>query len=144
MKYYLLSLLFLLSFNTFAQEKSGHISGKVTSGDNTAVEGAMVFIKGLNKQTVTDEKGNFLFKNIPFGKYSLEISSIEIEFKSVEIIVDRPVRQFNILVTVKENRQLKEVSIVAKTEKKELETSGFAVAIIETKEASLRNLTTNE
>ncbi|WP_281337027.1 TonB-dependent receptor [Flavobacterium eburneipallidum] len=39
---------------------------------------------------------------------------------------------------------LKNVEIKGKSKKKKLETSGFAVAIIETKEASLRNLTTNE
>lgn len=39
---------------------------------------------------------------------------------------------------------LKTVSIKGKSKKQKVETSGFAVAIIETKEASLRNLTTNE
>lgn len=40
--------------------------------------------------------------------------------------------------------ELKDVSIKSKSKKEKVETSGFAVAIIETKEASLRNLTTNE
>lgn len=39
---------------------------------------------------------------------------------------------------------LKNVTIKGKSKKQKIETSGFAVAIIETKEASLRNLTTNE
>jgi outer membrane cobalamin receptor len=39
---------------------------------------------------------------------------------------------------------LKQVSIEGKTEKRKIETSGFAVNVIETKEASLRNLQTNE
>jgi outer membrane receptor protein involved in Fe transport len=44
----------------------------------------------------------------------------------------------------KEAELLQNVQITGKSAKKKLETSGFAVAIIETKEASLRNLTTNE
>ena len=44
--------------------------------------------------------------------------------------------------TIAEN--LKSVIVKGKPKKQKLETSGFAVAIIETKEASLRNLTTNE
>ena len=40
--------------------------------------------------------------------------------------------------------ELKNVSVKGKSRKQKVETSGFAVAIIETKEASLRNLTTNE
>ncbi len=39
---------------------------------------------------------------------------------------------------------LKNVTIKGKSKKQKMETTGFAVAIIETKEASLRNLTTNE
>ncbi len=41
-------------------------------------------------------------------------------------------------------KALKNVTIQGKPKKQKIETSGFAVAIIETKEASLRNLTTNE
>ena len=44
----------------------------------------------------------------------------------------------------KKIEDLKTVSIKGKSKKQKAETSGFAVAIIETKEASLRNLTTNE
>lgn len=40
--------------------------------------------------------------------------------------------------------ELNDVSVRGKSIKQKVETSGFAVAIIETKEASLRNLTTNE
>lgn len=40
--------------------------------------------------------------------------------------------------------ELSSVSVQGTSKKKKTETSGFAVAIIETKEASLRNLTTNE
>ena len=39
---------------------------------------------------------------------------------------------------------LENVQVQGKSKKEKVETSGFAVAIIETKEASLRNLTTNE
>lgn len=46
--------------------------------------------------------------------------------------------------TEKEAEELDDVSIKGKSKKEKVETSGFAVAIIETKEASLRNLTTNE
>ncbi|WP_081810475.1 TonB-dependent receptor plug domain-containing protein [Flavobacterium daejeonense] len=46
--------------------------------------------------------------------------------------------------TTKKTEDLKTVSIKGKSKKQKAETSGFAVAIIETKEASLRNLTTNE
>ncbi len=142
MRYSLAILFFLVTIHSFAQTKSGNIFGRVVS--NAPVEGAIVYIKALNKQTVTDEKGKFYFTNIPYGRYVIEISSMEIEFKKIDIEINKSEIAPNIPVRSKDDRLLKEVSIVAKTEKKQLETSGFAVAIIETKEASLRNLTTNE
>lgn len=44
----------------------------------------------------------------------------------------------------KDAEALENVQVQGTSKAKKLETSGFAVAIIETKEASLRNLTTNE
>ena len=54
----------------------------------------------------------------------------------------------NKLEKIKDNdsdvEALENVQVQGTSKKKKIETSGFAVAIIETKEASLRNLTTNE
>jgi hypothetical protein len=142
MRYLLFFIFSLLS--SIAHAQSGNLSGKVFGNEHEPIEGATIVIKELNKITVTDEKGLYHFKNIPFGTYTLEVSSIEIDFKKVDIHITGTKNQVNISVKVKAERTLKEVRVNAKTEKKELETSGFAVSIIETKEASLRNLTTNE
>lgn len=45
---------------------------------------------------------------------------------------------------IEEAEELHTVSIKGKSKKQKIETTGFAVNVIETKEASLRNLTTNE
>src|SRR5690606_12521308 len=54
-------------------------------------------------------------------------------------IHDLPIR-----VSAKGDISIERVEVNHMTEKKEMEISGFAVSVIETKEASLRNLTTNE
>lgn len=64
--------------------------------------------------------------------------------KKQEITISKPEQIINVGTKAKSTNDLKEVAIIGKTEKKKMETSGFAVSIIETKEASLRNLTTNE
>ncbi|RRN76833.1 TonB-dependent receptor, partial [Pseudoxanthomonas sp. SGD-10] len=141
----LLSIVFCISTTiSLAQTRAGNISGKVVTDNNLSVEGATLLLKSLNRHAVSDDKGRFTFKNVPYGKYSLEVSSIEIDFKQIEIEINKSEVNTTISVKSKGDRTLKEVSVVAKTEKRELETSGFAVSVIETKEASLRNLTTNE
>ncbi|MDQ8003639.1 MAG: TonB-dependent receptor plug domain-containing protein [Pedobacter sp.] len=144
MKHFLLSLLFAFAFNSIVNAQTGSISGKIVMDNKEPVIGAVVNIKSINKQALTDEKGGYSFKNIPYGSYTLEVGSMEIFAKKLEIIVNKPENTFNIITKAKDGKVLNEVAITGKTEKKKMETSGFAVGIIETKEASLRNLTTNE
>lgn len=144
MRHFLLSLLFVLALGSIVKAQSGNISGKITMENATPVVGAVVNIKSLNKQTLTDEKGSYSFKNIPYGNYTLEIGSMEIIAKKHDITVNKPENTINVTAKVKDNKTLNEVSITGKTEKKKMETSGFAVNVIDTKAASLRNLQTNE
>lgn len=144
MKHFLLSLLIFVALTSVAFAQSGNISGKVTMENAVPVVGAVVNIKSLNKQTLTDDKGNYSIKNIPYGNYTLEIGSMEIVSKKQAFTINKPENTINVAAKAKDNSVLNEVAITGKTEKKKMETSGFAVSIIETKEASLRNLTTNE
>ncbi|MGV3545576.1 MAG: TonB-dependent receptor [Pedobacter sp.] len=144
MKHFLLSLLFAFTFTSFVNAQMGNVSGKIVMDNREPVVGAVINIKSLNKHTLTDEKGNYVLKSIPYGKYTLEVGSMEILSKRQEITVDNPQQTINITTKAKENSVLNEVAITGKTEKKKMETSGFAMSVIETKEASLRNLTTNE
>lgn len=139
-----LSLLFLLAITSFAQAQMGTIYGKVTIENGDAVGGAAVRIKPINKQVIADEGGNYQFSNLPYGTYTLEISSIEITFKKLGVTISKPENLVHITVNAKEKTTLKEVSIAGKTVKRQIETQGFAVNVVETKEASLRNLQTND
>ncbi len=143
MKHFLLSLLFALALNSIVNAQTGNISGKITM-DREPVVGAVVNIKSLNKQVLTDEKGSYSFKNIPYGNYTLEVGSMEIVAKKQQITVSKPEHVFNLSAKAKDNSLLNEVAITGKTEKRKIETQGFAVNVIDTKEASLRNLQTNE
>ncbi|WP_163400800.1 TonB-dependent receptor plug domain-containing protein [Flavobacterium fluviatile] len=74
-----------------------------------------------------------LFILLAFSAFSQEKSTKEKENKT-EKTTDKK----------SEAKALENVEVKGKSKKQKTETSGFAVAIIETKEASLRNLTTNE
>ncbi len=132
----------LISGVVFAQ--TSVIKGKVTSDGKTPVSFATVQIVKSSIAAMTDEKGNFELKNVLFGHHEITISSLEINRYSSPIHVNKAEMNHHFKVELKAENELQEVQIVQKTEKKALETEGFAVAIIETKEASLRNLTTNE
>ncbi|MCD0487482.1 TonB-dependent receptor [Pedobacter sp. MC2016-14] len=138
-------LLILLSFITISvKAQTGTLSGKVTDEHGKPVSGASVLLKELSRGTMTDDNGKYELKSLQPGEYTLVVSSIETQQKNVKVKIERVARVMNISVKNSDDKALDQVTIAGKTVKKQMETSGFAVAVIETKEASLRNLTTNE
>lgn len=128
----------LLAQNTFS------INGKVHKENGAPVAHVTIKIEGTKLTAITDQNGRYSFNAVPRGKYNLLISSVEIHPKKLTVDVDKNFPDLHIHINPKGDMTIDEVSVERKTTKKDIETSGFAVAVIETKEASLRNLTTNE
>lgn len=59
--------------------------------DNTAIVGATVFIKNLNKYTTSDLDGKFKIENLCPGNLTLVISHVGCETKTVNYIIDSDV-----------------------------------------------------
>lgn len=136
----------LFNFHVCAQttsQKTATIKGVVKEEKGSVVSFATIRISGTNIATFSETDGTFLLKEVPYGSREIVVTSVEIKAKTLKFNVHRPYHEVNPVVT-KTALDLNEVQIVQKTEKKQIETQGFAVAVIETKEASLRNLTTNE
>lgn len=140
--FYTTFVLFILALSASAQ--TGTIKGIIYLADSTVVSHATIRIENSNIVAVSSVKGDYEFKNVPYGEQTISVSSVEFHSKRVKINVHKKLQNLHIYVDPKGDRSLDEVRIEKKSVKKEIETSGFAVAVIETKEASLRNLTTNE
>jgi outer membrane cobalamin receptor len=141
---YALVLITILFFHFNVCGQTGRLSGKVSDNNGSAIDGATVQIKSLKRIVPTDENGRYEFKDLLFGTYVLEIGSIGSQPHSVKININKATVFHNIILDRDTELRLNEVAVLGKTEKKKIETSGFAVNVIETKEASLRNLQTNE
>lgn len=135
--------LLLFAITTFSQNTYS-IKGKVHKEDGGPVSHVTIQIKGTNYTAITDSNGRYEFKAVPNGKYTFLVSSVEIKPKELKVDVNKSYPDLHIHIDPKGDLVLDEVRIERRTVKKDIETSGFAVAVIETKEASLRNLTTNE
>lgn len=141
-KFLSIAILFLPTLTTFGQ--TGELYGTITVASGVPAIGASVTLLPGNRGTMTDEEGHYSLKNIPYGEYTLVVTSVELVTLENKIKISQTKHRKNLIAQLNEGSKLEEVSISRKTVKKEMETSGFAVAVIETKEASLRNLTTNE
>lgn len=143
MKHCLL-LLLTLCYGTFGFAQTGTISGKVTDENNKPVSGATIILQKGERSTMTNEKGFYEFKSVKYGKYTLTVSSIVTEIQSLQISLNEESAVINISTKERKHQELQQVMVEGKTEKRKIETSGFAVNVVDTKEASLRNLQTNE
>jgi outer membrane receptor protein involved in Fe transport len=134
----------LLYFSSAAQtHNKSIIKGKVTDEKGAVVSFVTIRVGNTDIATFSETDGTFVLKNVPYGNQELVVTSVEIKANSTKLLVNKPYHEFNPVVA-RTAQELNEVQIVQKTEKKKIETTGFAVAVIETKEASLRNLNTNE
>lgn len=139
------TILLLFLFTLTAWSQTGKITGKVYFTNNETAFGASVQIAGTKKFVVVDNDGQFEIKGLVYGSYNLEISSMEAKPKIITISVSRPLQQINIaLEKITDPKALKEVKIEKKSFKKDIIEKGFAVNVIETQEASKRNLQTND
>ncbi len=144
MKYFGITFLLLfINALLFAQE-SFSIKGKVHKTSGEALSHITVKLVGTHLVAVSDQYGRYVFTSVPKGSYKLVVSSVEFDDKMMPLDVNKNYDDLHIHLDPRGDISLDEVTVSRKTHKKELETSGFAVAVIETKEASLRNLTTNE
>ena len=139
-----LILILIFAFATDAMGQTATLTGRVVDGDRKAVSGATVTLKELSRSVMTDSQGRYEFKNVKPAKYTLTVTSVVTQAKTVAVNVTGAVSEVNVTVKEVKETALNEVSVEGKTEKRKIETSGFAVNVIETKDASLRNLQTNE
>lgn len=143
MKHCLLAV--FISLITFcAKAQTGTVSGTVKDYRGKLVQGAVILVQELNITTTSDARGRYSINSLPAGEYKFSFQSLNAVAKILTVKVGDSAVVFNVKLNVAADRELEGVLVEGKTEKKKLETSGFAVAVIETKEASLRNLTTNE
>src|SRR6218665_570892 len=61
------------------EEKKTALTGVVVTSDGQPAPGVSVYLKELEKGTVTSTNGDFSFRNIPAGEYHLEVSMLGFE-----------------------------------------------------------------
>ncbi|APY12784.1 TonB-dependent receptor [Seonamhaeicola sp. S2-3] len=138
--------LIAICFSLSALSQNSTLSGYVLFDNNKPALGATIVVQNssLKQETSAGINGEFVFKNLPFGNYSLTISSLNAKSVTKQIQLNSTNKSVNVILEITDYQALSEVLIQTETEKRKTETKGFSVNLIETKEASLRNVQTNE
>ncbi|MEJ8803456.1 TonB-dependent receptor [Pontibacter sp. H249] len=143
---WIITVLITVSFFSITEcfSQSGKIAGTLTFVDGTPVSFANIFIPAIQKHALSTEEGRYEITGVPYGTHQVEISSIEIEKGRYTVKLAGAAVTENFILKRANASLLKEVVVEGKTEKREIETSGFAVNVIETKAAALQSVQTND
>lgn len=83
---FFIAFTFCLPYFSLAQ--TGLITGKVTDADqNLSLPGATLKLSGGNRYTISNDRGNFAFLNVPAGTYTLSVSYLGYKTSSAEVTV---------------------------------------------------------
>lgn len=83
----ILVFVLFLAVNTAFAQNTGNITGKITLVDGSPFAAASVSIKETGRGTLTDESGNYTFKNVPTGTYHIKIQVLGAAQKDIEVTV---------------------------------------------------------
>lgn len=141
------SLIVIMFFScqmVIAQDKECSISGVAYNSNGETVPGITVLMHDSHKGAITDGNGTFTIHGLSAGSHSLYLTGLGYRRKEVPVKINGK-EKIQIQVTLEESEEeLGEVIVIGKTFEKEIEESGFAVNVIETKRASLQSLQTND
>lgn len=140
---FLITLVLIVAQVANAQYK---LSGTVFDGSGNSLNNAEVKLvnSSFSETTLSNTEGEYYLSNISNGSYQLIVSIYGYkEFVDIEI-ANADLNQDLFLFSYNAEESLEDMVINFVSAKSEIEKSGFAVNVIETKEAALRNIQTNE
>ncbi|WP_282030264.1 TonB-dependent receptor [Winogradskyella eximia] len=132
-----------LSYSIIGFSQDGSFYGKVKYNSNEPAVSTYIVLKGnnLTKETNTNINGSFTFKDIPYGTYTIAFYSLKDIPKTVTVDLASKNQEVNVTLEVS---ALDEVFVRSKTVQQKIEEKGFAVNVIETKEAAIQSIQINE
>ncbi len=148
-------LFILYSISLFSQHQAlpregknihshGKVSGILTFPDGMPVADALVYIQSLNKHVMSDEKGQFEITKIPYGRYNLEVKTIEADPEKVEINISKRSTELSIVLTENSKFKLDEVVVIGKNESHQLKEKGFSMNVLDMKKLDIQSVQADE
>ena len=119
---------------------SGNIKGAVKLPDGTPATFATVYIVKLQKHDLTTMDGVFTLKDVPYGTYNVEVSTVEAKPTTIQITLNDKTPTLNIQLEEHPDHKLSEVVVTAKSEGQLMKDKGFALNLIDTKATKLTTL----
>ncbi|WBX70684.1 TonB-dependent receptor [Tenacibaculum retecalamus] len=145
---YIISISFFISFNCLGKTSDNDnlvsLSGKVSYKNGNPVELALIYVKKINRSTYTDKNGNFMFSDIPAGKYSVFIKAFETDGININVDLSHKPDHLTVVLNSNEAITLDDVTIVSKSRGHLIKEKGFTVGITNTQKMAVQSLQATE
>jgi TonB-dependent receptor len=106
------AMLLLLGFSFGAYSQNGNITGVISDANGIYLPGANVFIKALDKGTITDFDGRYTLISVPAGTYTLEVSYLGYENFSQQVSINAGQTSSLNIVLTPSSVDLQEVQVI--------------------------------
>ncbi|MGD1840439.1 MAG: TonB-dependent receptor [Thermonemataceae bacterium] len=122
-------LLLLLPFIVKGQSTFA-LTGKITDASDNPIPYANIGLENTNKQTTTNEQGQFTLNEIPAGEYTVIVNAADYKVWSEKVIIKE---DYRLSITLQSNETaLDDVTIVGKTASRELNEDPMAINSLST------------
>ena len=117
---FILSLFLLTIQITFSQIKNTtSVKGTVVEeSSGKVIPGANIIIKELKKATISDADGNFIFRDIPIGKYEIQFATVGFDTKIVTDIDVTSNETTSLNISLLEKKNLLDEIVITRTRAK--------------------------
>lgn len=133
----------LLCIGTICNAQHSSVQGRVINNKGEEIPGVHVQLSG-QKTTVTNESGQFKFKNLKADNYTIFASFIGFHVTKKDIRLDEDQSLILDLTLEEEATQLSEVTVNGKSEASELKESVANVSVLEAKALYAKNNNTSD
>ncbi|WP_278021142.1 TonB-dependent receptor [Flavobacterium ginsengisoli] len=108
------------------------MTGQVAEKSGATIPFATVFIEKTNLSMISDENGNFTFKNVPSGKHTLKISAIG--FSTLKKAIEVSGNPVNVSIHLEsELNELESVTVMGRTATDKVNKQAYSVTAIDAK-----------
>ncbi|KFF10683.1 TonB-dependent receptor [Flavobacterium hydatis] len=133
-KFSIFSIIFLVSFFSFAQQNKGiAVSGQISESSGQSIPFATVSLEKTDFIIMSDENGKYNFKNVAVGNYILKVSAIgfstskkHIEVKGTNEII------FSVRLESELN-ELENITVMGRTQTEKINKQSYSVTAIDAK-----------
>ena len=144
----IITILLFTSLNCLSKTSNDNtlmsLSGKISYKNGSPVELALVYIEKINKTVYTDENGNFIFPEIPQGKYGVFIKAFGANGITIKVDLTKKSDHITIVLENNEDITLDDVIIVSKSKGKLIKKKGFSVDVVNTQKLASQSLQATE